>query len=331
MNAKVKSRLSSLVKLLVAVGIFAWLISSGRLDLRSAFALFHSPLFFVGFALVGLSLLLASERWRLLVAPQDVTARAGDVFRLSLIGTFFNFAMPGGVGGDVVKAYYFGKDHPHARAAAITSVILDRALGLYAMIFMALAAMIADLTHVLSTPTLMSLMALMVTLWFGVSILFVLLFSRRFKKAGWLTTLLEKLPLSQKLLKLYDTAHRFGLDRKRVLMVLGLSFVAQAVSILFLWVAGRASGFGDVPLLTYFFVAPIGFMATAIPISPAGVGVGQAAFYALFNMYLHTETGIGPAVITAHQAMTVLFGLIGAWFYVQRGEPAPTAPSEETT
>lgn len=330
MSEKTKSRLSSLAKLLVAVGIFTWLISSGRLDLDSAFALFRSPLFFVGFFLVGANLFVTSERWRILVSPQDVSAKSSEVFKLTLIGTFFNFAMPGGVGGDVVKAYYFGKDHPHARAAAITSVILDRALGLYAMIFMALAAMVLDLSHVLGTPTLTSLMALMLVLWAGVTVLFVLLFSRRFKNTGWLTALLAKLPMSQKLLKLYDTAHKFGLDRKRMIVIFLLSLIAQSVSIVFLWVAGKASGFEGVPLMTYFFVAPIGFMATAIPISPAGIGVGQAAFYALFNMYLHNESGLGPAVITAQQAMTVIFGLFGAWFYVQRGERVPAHPSEGT-
>ncbi|MNU01394.1 hypothetical protein D3C72_2447830 [compost metagenome] len=64
-------------------------------------------------------------------------------------------------------------------------------------------------------------------------------------------------------------------------------------------------------------------MATAIPISPAGVGVGQAAFYFLFNVYTGTETELGPTVITAYQVGMFVLSLWGAFFYLRRKEKLP--------
>lgn len=324
MNEKAKALLNSILKFCLAGGLIVWLVSTGRLDLQSVSALFKSSYFFVGFFFIGLNLWLASERWRLLATPQNVPAGSWEVFRLTLTGVFFNYAMPGGVGGDVVKAYYFGKDHPQARAAAITSVILDRALGLYAMILMAVCVMLMDHTRVFAQPTLSTLFYLLVALALGFSVVFLSLFSRRIKKHGWVEKMLERLPLSAKFLKLYETAHRFGLMRARVLTALGLSVFAQSVMILFLWIAGLAAGFHEVPMMTYFLVAPLGFMATAIPISPAGLGVGQAAFLVLFNLYLGHPSPLGPVVITSQQAMTAIFGLAGAYFYIRRKDRVST-------
>lgn len=323
LTARTKSLLNSVAKFLLAAALITWLVQSGRFDWKSSAALFQGPLFFVGFFLIGLSLFLVSERWRWLARPQNVKAGPWEVFRLTLIGTFFNYAMPGGVGGDVVKAYYFGKDHPKARTEAITSVILDRVLGLYAMIFMAMAVMLWDHERVFASTTLRHLLTLISVLWVIASAGFLLVFSRRLKETGWLQSVLAKLPLSAKFLKLYETAHRFGLFRRRVILVLLLSLMSQSTTIVFLWVAGQAAGFTEVPLQIYFLAAPLGYMATAIPISPAGLGVGQAAFYVLFNLYLHQDSGVGATVITAQQVMTAIYGAAGAFFYIRRGERAP--------
>ena len=330
MSDKNKAILNSAIKFLIAAGLIWWLVSTGRLDLAAAASLFRSPLVILGVFLIGLNLWINSERWRLLATPQNVPAGPFEVFRLTLIGVFFNFAMPGGVGGDVVKAYYFGRDYPEARAAAITSVILDRALGLYAMILMTVIVMMIDIRHVMQVTVLKTLFILMLGLGAGFSFVFLSLFSRRFKRAGWVESLLEKLPLSHKFLKLYETAHRFGLKRKRILFALALSFLSQSVAIVFLWIAGLAAGFTEISLLTYFLVAPLGFMATAIPISPAGLGVGQAAFLVLFNLYLGTESDVGPVVITTQQVMMAGFGALGALIYVQRKDRASLEKIEAT-
>ncbi|MFN8943883.1 MAG: lysylphosphatidylglycerol synthase domain-containing protein, partial [Pseudobdellovibrionaceae bacterium] len=86
--------------------------------------------------------------------------------------------------------------------------------------------------------------------------------------------------------------------------------------IVFLFIVGQKSGLLDLPLAVYFFLAPLFYMATAIPISPAGVGVGQAAFMFLFNVYSGVQTEIGSVVITVMQLINFITGLLGAYFYM---------------
>ena len=65
------------------------------------------------------------------------------------------------------------------------------------------------------------------------------------------------------------------------------------------YLALRSSGIRDIPLDRFFLAVPLGFIVNALPLSPGGVGVGQAAFFELFQI-------IAPALAApASDAMTV--------------------------
>lgn len=317
---KIRSALIQVLKIVFSIGIIYWLIQTGRLDLQALPKLFSPTFFCIGILLIGSGIFLSSERWRILVSTQGIRAGRIELFRLSLIGVFFNFAMPGGVGGDIVKAYYFSKDHPGSKVVAISSVLMDRALGLYAMILMALLVMLIDIQHIFHTPILLSLFYFVLFLSVFLGLGLYLLFSKKIYERKILSRILEILPLSQKFLKLYHSLHQFGSSLSLIIYVIVVSFLLQMSSIVFLYLAGKSLVGGEIPFYTYFFVAPLGFMATALPISPAGVGVGQAAFLFLFQVYLGKETPVGATIITAMQMFSLIFGLLGAVIYLRRKE-----------
>jgi len=64
-----------------------------------------------------------------------------------------------------------------------------------------------------------------------------------------------------------------------------------------------------IPLVSYFILVPLGLMVTAVPISPAGLGVGQVAFLALFQMAGTTQ---GANLFTLYMASSALINLSGA-------------------
>ncbi|MFS4458058.1 lysylphosphatidylglycerol synthase transmembrane domain-containing protein [Bdellovibrio sp. HCB2-146] len=318
-----KKLLIQSLKIALAAGIIFWLIQSGKLNFNALKSLLTPGFAALGFLLVTLNLFLGSERWRLLISSQGIKSGPWEVFKLSLIGIFFNFAMPGGVGGDVIKAYYFYHDNPGNKVVAVTSVLMDRVLGLFAMVFMALAVMLYDFKHILTVPALHTLFWFILALFVAFVIALALVFSPQLYKSGVLKKGLESLPLSEKLMKLYESMHLYGNDKLRLAGVLSLSLLSQTSAILFLFLAATAAGFHEAPLKTFFLVAPLGFMATAIPISPAGIGVGQAAFYFLFNLYIGRETEVGPTAITAYQVGSFVVSLAGAFFYLRRKSHVP--------
>ncbi|RYZ71643.1 MAG: flippase-like domain-containing protein [Proteobacteria bacterium] len=323
MSKKVKNFIFQTLKIVFSVGIIVWLVQSGKLNFKALLNMLQPEYLFIGLFLIGTNMYLTSERWRMLLLTQSHKLSPFHTYKLTLIGIFFNFVVPGGVGGDIVKAFYFAKDHPESRMVAATSVLMDRVLGLYSMTLMAFVAMIFDWNHVQSVQTLQLLWTFILLLFVGFTIILGVIFSQKIYDRGTFNRLLNKLPLASKTVRVYESLHLYGRNLKYVIASILISLLAQTFSILFMILAGNASGLGHMSWSTYFLVAPLGFMATAIPISPAGVGVGQAAFYFLFNLYSGETSDLGPTAITALQVGTFLFGLLGAYFYMQRKEKIP--------
>lgn len=316
MQKRIKSYIGSILKFGFAFAIIYWMVSRGVIDIDALKAVFSPGYFFLGLMIVGITTVILSERWRWLLKAQGIDKGFFEIFQLTLMGIFFNYVVPGGVGGDVVKAYYTVKDNPTKKVAAAMSVLVDRVLGLYAMLLLSLGFMMFDEGRIFQVRELTLIFQSLL----GVFIVFTLAlgfaFSRRVAASGW-DKVFDKIPLGAKLKTVYRSVHEYGRKRDIILKVIGVSLIGQSVMILNFILVGKAMNL-DVPTLAYFFVVPLGFMVTAIPVSPAGVGVGQVAFYMLFNLYLGKETNLGSTAITVVQVLQFIFGLFGAWFFIQR-------------
>tara|TARA_B110001454_G_C12723310_1_gene436542 strand:+ start:22412 stop:23419 length:1008 start_codon:yes stop_codon:yes gene_type:complete len=316
-----KKILSTALKILIAFGIIFWLVQQDKFNISQMKIFFSWDFMLAALAIMALNLFMTSERWRLLLSTQSLHPKSLELYKLTLIGIFFNFAMPGGVGGDVVKAFYFYKDHPQSKAIAISSVFVDRLLGLYTIIVMALTAMAFDIQHVMTIDALRNLFYFFALIFICFNIGLFCLFSKNSQVSSLVHSVIGFMPFKEKLLKLYSSGQLYGSQTALLVKVFLLSLLSQTSAIFLMVLIGHYSGIGaDVRWSTYFLVTPIGFMATAIPISPAGVGVGQAAFFFLYNLYLGKTTELGPVVITMYQLLSLFFGLIGAYFYLVKSK-----------
>lgn len=322
MKRKLRGLLTSIFKLLFSGALIIWLITSGKMDFTGLEKIFTPLAFATCAVLLFFNAFFASERWRLLLKSQKIEISALSALKLSLIGLFFNFAMPGGVGGDVVKAWYFYKENAEAKVTAISSVLMDRLVGLYAMIFLALVALAFDFQYIQSKDLLMNLFVVLSLLWLGFSVAFIILFSKRMRESKRVAKLFEVIPLGAKFEKLFRSLNTYGNSGKIFWGGFSLSILTQFCAMGFLWYVANLLAEFPIDFHTIAFVAPLGFIATALPISPAGIGVGQAAFYFLFNFYTGTQTSIGSVSITAFQIAQFLLSLFGAYLYVTRKKSA---------
>lgn len=321
MLKKAKSFLFQVLKISFSVGLIYWLVKTDKLDLRSLPLLFQWPLVLYSFLLLITGIGFISERWYRLLSSQKNIENSPitrlEIFKLTMMGLFFNFSMPGGVGGDLVKAFFFYRDHRELKVAAATSVVMDRILGLYAMIIMAFISMLTQIDLILSIGPLKFLFFAITSAFFIATGGLGLLFSRRLHKTGWVHQLLNWLPFTEKTHKLYESLHLYGASKKTLGISVLLSLCAQTTSVFFIYFLSQSLGF-SLDLLSHFVVAPLGFIATALPISPAGIGVGQAAFYYLYKTLTQVDSQIGSLTITGFQVSTFLLSLIGALFYISR-------------
>lgn len=319
------------MKLILSFGLLAWMVFTGKLPLAELKSLFEPGIILTGLSTVGLALLLAAERWRLLLLSQSFQADRSPTYKMTLVGTFFSFFLPGGVGGDVVKAYYVVKNIGERRAQAVGTVIFDRIIGLFTMVLFALITSLFEYEILFRHPALKSFVLILILLFFIFLGFFWLIWSRRSRRLRkWgLERSVRLAPVHQLLLKLNE----FQLNKKVFVKIVALSLVSQSFSLLFFISIAPFLGESAIPLSVFLFCVPMGFMATAIPISPGGIGVGQAAFLFLFNLVLARESQVGPLLITAYQMCTLLYGLVGAGIYVMQKTRVPeaTARAANTT
>ena len=79
--------------------------------------------------------LITSFRWWLLLRALEIPMTLARTFVINMVGAFYNTFMPGSTGGDLLKAYYASKLTTH-RTRAVMSVIIDRVLGLLALVIL---------------------------------------------------------------------------------------------------------------------------------------------------------------------------------------------------
>lgn len=102
--------------------------------LRTAWRFCNKLLLLLALALHAPVGILQGVRLRWLLRAQDISIRYWHCVKLSFAGNFLNFATPlGSHAGDVFKAY-FVTTHTSRKTEAVTTIALDRAIGLGTLI-----------------------------------------------------------------------------------------------------------------------------------------------------------------------------------------------------
>lgn len=307
------------LKLAISGGLIFYLISTGKLPLEDLGSLLNPSLAAWGLLCIGLTLFIASERWRLLMRSQGIETKSYLCFKLTLIGVFFSFFLPGGVGGDVVKGYYVLQKFGGKKTHVIGSVLFDRLIGLFTMTIFCITAVLVSDSHLFDSAQVRPLIFLVGFLFFGFFSLFLGLWSRKFSIIrNFVVELSKKLPFAHRNI---ERLLSFKLTRKQFFQIVGLSLLTQTCNFALFFGLPQFLGYNDVPWMPLLFAVPLGFIATAVPISPGGVGVGQAAFFFLYNLVLQKDAQLGSVSVTLFQAFLIFYGLIGALFYLSMGRP----------
>lgn len=273
------------------------------------FILSQYKILIAGIVLFFIQFVLFAVRWSFfvhLVAPLSFA----NAFRLTLIGQFFSFFIPGGVGGDVIKALELARSHQLKKSEALSTVLADRILSLYAMILMSAVFLSYEFTQAPS-PHLKRFWVVSTSL-LVIATSGLLLVPYLIKKLGFLfknknSFILVKL---EKIITSFQTTFSAFRNSKIQVKTLAICIVIQLISIYFLYYIVETLGVSPPPFLIFFALCCFGFLASAIPITPAGIGVGQAAFYFLFSTF---SPALGQAMVTAISVLQ-LFNLLFAFF-----------------
>ncbi|MBU3916344.1 flippase-like domain-containing protein [bacterium] len=202
-----KTIFTSILKFIVAIGLIAWMVYSGMLEL-SSLAVLTNPLYLItSIFLVFLTIVINNIRWAFLLKMQDFKLSTKQTFPLTLIGVFFNYAIPGGVGGDVVKGYYLFKHSPTKKTLGTTTLFLDRLMGMYGMVLVSAIMLVVNYHTILGRSTLHALALSVIGVFCFISLFFILSFSASIKNLRFIDFLFNKIPGGSFVQKIYTSIH----------------------------------------------------------------------------------------------------------------------------
>ncbi len=253
------------------------------------------PLFAAGAFLFFLFFLIINSRWWFLLRANGLNVRFLEAQKYGWIGLFFNNALPGATGGDVIKAVYIARHCSGDKVRAIVSIFVDRVIGLVSLLFVGFMASLMAMDRF---PVFAS------TIWLtGIGVLFFcfLLVSPSLRKLIRFDAIVSWLP--QKIGKLISELDQAILYYREHLQGIGLWILASPlIYTLFIgsfYLMSESLGVG-ISLKDLFFIVPVASVIQGIPIAPAGWGIGEAAYGALIGKFGAVSL---PETVDAEQIM----------------------------
>jgi uncharacterized protein (TIRG00374 family) len=276
---------------------------------------------YLGFAFFafGPPLFLMAVRWRVLMLASGVTIPFWILVRLHYMSFFFNTFMPGGAGGDIIKAVYVTR-HSEQKAEAATMVLIDRVVGLVGLLVMAGTVVLVDYDELHGIAAQVGGISL------ALVVMFVLYFSSSFRRLVRYDAVIERLPRSE-VWKRIDAALLALLKKKRELgLAFALTVALQLAEVAGIWLAGRALGLYKASFVHYLAFVPIGYLFNAIPISFGGIGLMEGAYLKLFRDAGVASATQGFMLGVLARLIVVGWSLVGALSALFPPERADVAP-----
>lgn len=303
----------ALIRLALAAVIFTHLYRSGVINLRPLEKLLPAwPISVAAVAILVIDVYLMAIRTCWMIRPVGLHLPVWKSFQLNLVAGFFTNVVPGAAGGDVARLYYTTKGNRGNRVEVATVVLLDRGVGLMSMLLIPLLFAPFFYGMVRSLPVLRDLLELDALATAGLLIAFLLcVYNAPIR--GLLSRLFLRWRRSR------DVAERvlgaigaFKNHGKTLLSSLGIALVANlsVIGVMALsFVALNPSWLS----MKMVLVVPMGELANCLPLTPGGLGVGEAAFHSLFEM-----SGLqgGVEALLCWRIWRAVVGLIGLGVYL---------------
>ncbi len=265
-----------------------------------------------------LAVAISFARWCLLVRAQGIELTMVEGFRLGSIGFLLSFVSAGSVGGDLFKAIFLARRRPGKRVEAVASVLVDRGVGLYGLLLLVAAALLVTNPtdtgdSIINMERIKIATALLVGL--GTVVLAILVLGGRSvdRLVKWGSTwpvvggIIARVGPPLRMFHSHPVAFAAS-----VLM----SLTVHAMLVISLFLIARGLYTTPPTLGDHFVIMPIGLLASALPITPAGVGVFEAAIESLYVMVPAIPTGAsGTLVALVFQIVKVVLAIVGTVFY----------------
>jgi len=321
-----KKILITILQILLTIGIVYWVFRDPEKRAEMVQTLQNAePSWLIGAVLAFAIILLAGLcRWWLLLRAVGIHLPVWRVGSLFMIGIFFNAFMLGSTGGDVIKMFYIFREAPDKKTSGFVSIIVDRVVGLMALILIALFFVALKFSWLtgdeVAARYVYGLIFILAGAVGGLGFVSVI---------AWLD-LAQKLPawipLRAKFIEVSDALRVYGRTPMVLLQAFLLSFAGHFGMFLSFYLLAKAFG-AAIAWFSFFAIMPIISVYTSLPITFGGLGVREKLFEDLLGKLAGVPADIGVLIGSAGFVVLILWALLGGVIYLfyrtSQGAPHP--------
>ncbi|MGD0018733.1 MAG: lysylphosphatidylglycerol synthase transmembrane domain-containing protein [Candidatus Limnocylindrales bacterium] len=314
----------TLLSILVPLAILVVAVAANGKDMQSVpgeiasanllFLLLAFLSYYTGFPLRG-------WRWTKLLKGAGYKVRIRDGTEILFLSWLVNCVVPAKL-GDLYRAYLLKLNSPVSATKTLGTVFMERILDLIAIAALGVAAgyirFRGSLNELPQTVQVIFAMGVIVVVLLIVAMVAMRNFGRR---------IIGILPLPHRAVEFYDRFEEgvFGSVGLRGLPFLGLlTALIWATEAFRLYLVVRALGFSDVDLgfSGAMFVALIGSLLTAVPFTPAGLGLVELGMGGVLTKVFNASAPHAAAIILVDRAISVFsIVVLGTIAYVISSKP----------
>jgi uncharacterized protein (TIRG00374 family) len=313
---------------IAVIGIFVALngaqlskVPSLVLGANPALVLAAFIVFYAGFPLRG-------WRWAMLLRGTGLRIRTRDSMEIIFLSWLVNCVVPAKL-GDVYRAYLLKINSTASLSRTFGTVFIERVLDLFAIATLGLAAGYWSFRNGLPPA---------IQLVFGIGVVVVIALGvGLFTMRNFGRQIIVALPLPHQVLELYDRFEEgvFGALVARQLPSLGVMtgsiWMTEALR---LYLVVQALSFADVSLglSGAVFVALIGSLLTAVPLSPAGLGIVEAGIVGVLHVAYGVPLPEATAIALLDRVISVFSIIVfGSIAYAASSKPRGVGGIDEST
>jgi uncharacterized protein (TIRG00374 family) len=286
---------------------------------------------------MGMTIVLGLLRWRMVLGVQGLNLSLPRTAEISLVAHFFNSFLLGSTGGDLLKAYYAARETHHKKTEAVMTVLVDRLVGLFAMLLFAALMMLPNLALLSHHSRLAALAWLVVLMMAGCGALVILSFWGGISKSlPQARVWLRRLPKGELVERALEACREFGRDRLFLVRMLAISMVLNVFCVLQIMVLAAGLHL-QIPSMALFVIVPIIVCISALPITPSGLGVRENLYVLMLAV---PELSVDPtgalSLSLLAYAGSLFWSMVGGVVYLSRRDrdhltdiAAPAAVTEE--
>jgi glycosyltransferase 2 family protein len=311
----VKRFIITAAQLLITVGVLWWVFHDPdkRAQMADALRRADKSWFLAALVVYGFVELVATVRWQILLRVQGIYLgwiRAG---MLLMIGVFFNLFMLGATGGDVVKIYYLLKETPGKKAAAFLAVLMDRVIGLLALVSITGLLIGYRYEWLTQNPTTAGLANFVLLLMAGA--IAAIAFSFLVTGFNLVHRLPQRFPFRETFIELSVAYNLYGRAWRASIAGFILSIAAHVGYFLTFYYVARAFT-SKVPLIDFLSIMPIVNTITALPISFSGIGWREFLFEKLLKNLSGIPEAVSVMISSTGFLVVVVWSIIGGLLYL---------------